>query len=417
MHPFTLVFLAALAITTLAQLWLATRHILHVAAHRGAVPQEFFGQITVAAHQKAADYTTARTRIGMVETVVGTLVLLAFTLGGGLQAISEGWTRVIETGGYAHGIALVITVALISSLVDLPFGLYRTFVVEARYGFNRMTLRLYFLDLVKQALLGLALGVPLALCVLWLMAIMGEAWWLYVWFTWVVFNLFVVNFYPTLIAPLFNRFTPLQDEDLKGRIERLLERCGFRSQGLFVMDSSRRSSHGNAYFTGFGAAKRIVLFDTLIARLAPPEIEAVLAHELGHFSRNHVWKRMALLFGVSLGFLWLLGYLIGQDWFYGALNVRTHTTATALVLFFMIVPAFSFMLQPLMSLYSRRHEFEADAYAAKHAEASDLAQALVKLYQDNATTLTPDPLHSAVYDSHPPAALRIARLRSAKGSC
>jgi STE24 endopeptidase len=415
MHPFTLAFLVALAFTMLARLWLAGRHIHHVAAHRDAVPQEFSGQITVAAHQKAADYTTARTRIGMVETVVGTLVLLAFTLGGGLQAISAGWTRVLETGGYAHGIAFIVTVAVISGVVDLPFGLYRTFVVEARYGFNRMTLRLYFLDMVKQALLGLLLGVPLALCVLWLMAIMGEVWWLYVWFTWVVFNLLVVSFYPTLIAPLFNRFTPLEDEDLKGRLERLLERCGFRSQGLFVMDSSRRSSHGNAYFTGFGAAKRIVLFDTLIARLAPPEIEAVLAHELGHFSRNHVWKRMALLFGVSLGFLWLLGYLIGQDWFYGALNVRTHTTATALVLFFMVVPVFAFLLQPLMNLYLRRHEFEADAYAAKHAAASDLAQALVKLYQDNAATLTPDPLHSAVYDSHPPAALRFARLQPAKG--
>ena len=415
MHPFTLVFLIALAFTTLAHLWLASRHIRHVAAHRGAVPPKFTGRITIAAHQKAADYTAERTRVGMVETAVGAVVLLAFTLGGGLQAISAGWTRVIETGGYAHGIAFIATVAVISSVVELPFGLYRTFVVEARYGFNRMTLRLYFLDLVKQALLGLALGVPLALCVLWLMAIMGEVWWLYVWFTWVVFNLLVVSFYPTLIAPLFNRFTPLEDEDLKGRIERLLDRCGFRSQGLFVMDSSRRSNHGNAYFTGFGAAKRIVLFDTLIARLAPPEIEAVLAHELGHFSRNHVWKRMALLFGVSLGFLWLLGYLIGQDWFYGALNVRTHTTAMALVLFFMVVPVFAFLLQPLMSLYSRRHEFEADAYAAKHAAASDLAQALVKLYQDNAATLTPDPLHSAVYDSHPPAALRIARLQPAKG--
>ena len=414
MHPFTLTFLVALAFTTLAHLWLAVRHIRHVAAHRDAIPQEFSGQITVSAHQKAADYTTARTWVGTVETAVGAVILLAFTLGGGLQAISTGWTQVLETGGYAHGIALIVTVAAISAVVDLPFGLYRTFVVEARYGFNRMSVRLYFLDLAKQALLGLALGVPLALCVLWLMAIMGGAWWLYVWLTWVGFNLLVVTFYPTLIAPLFNRFSPLEDEALKGRIEHLLERCGFRSQGLFVMDSSRRSSHGNAYFTGFGTAKRIVLFDTLIARLAPPEIEAVLAHELGHYSRNHVWKRMAVLFGVSLGFLWLLGYLIGQDWFYGALNVQTHTTAMALVLFFMVVPVFAFLLQPLMSLYSRRHEFEADTYAAQHVAASDLAQALVKLYQDNAATLTPDPLHSAVYDSHPPAALRIARLQSAK---
>jgi len=414
MHLFTLAFIIALALTTAVQLWLAARHIRHVAAHRGAVPREFSGQITVAGHQKAADYTTARTRVGMLETAVGALVLVAFTLGGGLQAIAAGWAQVVNTGGYAHGIAFMVSVALISGIFDLPFGLYRTFVVEARYGFNRMTLRMYFIDLAKQALIGLLLGVPLALCVLWLMAVMGQAWWLYVWLTWVGFNLLVVTLYPTLIAPLFNRFSPLEDESLKSRIEHLLSRCGFRSQGLFVMDSSRRSSHGNAYFTGFGAAKRIVLFDTLIAHLAPQEIEAVLAHELGHFSHHHVWKRMALLFGVSLGFLWLLGYLIGQHWFYAALNVQTRTTAMALVLFFMVVPVFSFMLQPLMSLYSRRHEFEADAYAAQHAAASDLVQALVKLYRDNAATLTPDPLHSAVYDSHPPAALRIARLQAAK---
>jgi len=413
MHPFTLAFLVALAFTTLAHLWLAGRHIRHVTAHRDAVPREFCGRITAAAHQKAADYTAARTRAGMVETAVGAAILLAFTLGGGLQAISAGWAPVLQSGGYAHGIAFIVTVAVISGMAELPFGLYRTFVIEARYGFNRMSLRLYVLDLAKQALLGLVLGVPLAFCVLWLMAIMGETWWLYVWLAWVGFNLLVFTFYPTLIAPLFNRFTPLDDDALKARIEHLLARCGFRSQGLFVMDSSRRSSHGNAYFTGFGAAKRIVLFDTLITRLAPQEIEAVLAHELGHFSRHHVWKRMALLFGVSLGFLWLLGYLIGQDWFYGALNVQTHTTAMALVLFFMVVPVFAFLLQPVMSLYSRRHEFEADAYAAQHAAASDLAQALVKLYQDNAATLTPDPLYSAVYDSHPPAALRIARLQPA----
>jgi len=415
MHPFTLAFLAALLVTTLARLWLARRHIRHITAHRDTVPAEFAGQITLAAHQKAADYTAARTRVGMVETVVGALVLLAFTLGGGLQGIWSSWTPLLAPGGYAHGIAFIVTVVIAGGIVDLPFGLYRTFVIEARFGFNRMTLGLYLLDLAKQGMLGLLLGAPLALCVLWLMAAMGAAWWLYVWLTWVGFNLLIVTLYPTVIAPLFNRFTPLEDEALKGRIEQLLARCGFRSQGLFVMDSSRRSSHGNAYFTGFGAAKRIVLFDTLIARLAPAEIEAVLAHELGHFSRRHVWKRMALLFSVSLGFLWLLGYLIGQDWFYSALNVQAHATAMALVLFFMVAPVFAFLLQPLMSLYSRRHEYEADAYAAQHAAASDLAQALVKLYQDNAATLTPDPLHSAVYDSHPPAALRVARLQPAKG--
>ena len=414
MHPFTLAFLAALAFTTLARLWLARRHVRHIAAHRDAVPGEFAGRITPETHRKAADYTSARTRLGMAETVTSALLLLAFTLGGGLEALSRAWAQVFLEGGYAHGIAFIASVVAIGGLVDLPFGIYRTFVIEARFGFNRMTSLLYLADLAKQALLGAVLGAPLAFCVLWLMARMGDAWWLYVWLTWVAFNLLVVAIYPTLIAPLFNRFTPLEDQNLKAGIERMLAKCGFRAQGLYVMDSSRRSSHGNAYFTGFGSAKRIVLFDTLISRLAPREIEAVLAHELGHFSRHHVWKRMALLFGASLGFLWLLGYLIGQDWFYAALNAQSRTTAMALVLFFMVAPVFAFLLQPLMSLYSRRHEYEADAYAAEHAAAADLVQALVKLYQDNAATLTPDPLHSAFYDSHPPAALRIARLQAAQ---
>ena len=414
MHPFTLAFLAALAFTTLARLWLARRHVRHIAAHRDAVPGEFAGRITIETHRKAADYTSARTRLGMAETVTSALLLLAFTLGGGLEALSRAWAQVFLEGGYAHGIAFIASVVAIGGLVDLPFGIYRTFVIEARFGFNRMTSLLYLADLAKQALLGAVLGAPLAFCVLWLMARMGDAWWLYVWLTWVAFNLLVVAIYPTLIAPLFNRFTPLEDQNLKAGIERMLAKCGFRAQGLYVMDSSRRSSHGNAYFTGFGSAKRIVLFDTLISRLAPREIEAVLAHELGHFSRHHVWKRMALLFGASLGFLWLLGYLIGQDWFYAALNAQARTTAMALVLFLMVAPVFAFLLQPLMSLYSRRHEYEADAYAAEHAAAADLVQALVKLYQDNAATLTPDPLHSAFYDSHPPAALRIARLQAAQ---
>ncbi len=414
MHPFTLAFLAALAFTTLARLWLAQRHVRHIAAHRDAVPGEFAGRITPETHRKAADYTSARTRLGMTETVMSAVLLLAFTLGGGLEALSQAWAQLFLEGGYAHGIAFIASVVVIGGLVDLPFGIYRTFVIEARFGFNRMTPLLYFVDLVKQVLISVALGLPLVFCVLWLMARMGEAWWLYVWLTWVAYGLLYVAIYPTLIAPLFNRFTPLEDETLKAGIERLLAKCGFRAQGLYVMDSSRRSSHGNAYFAGFGSAKRIVLFDTLISRLAPREIEAVLAHELGHFSRHHVWKRMALLFGASLGFLWLLGYLIGQDWFYAALNAQARTTAMALVLFFMVAPVFAFLLQPLMSLYSRRHEYEADAYAAEHAAAADLVQALVKLYQDNAATLTPDPLHSAVYDSHPPAALRIARLQAAQ---
>src|SRR6267378_580765 len=363
MHWFTAVFLVTLGLTTLARLWLSQRHIRYVLANRNAVPAEFSASIPLAAHQKAADYTAAKTRLGVLETLAAAALLLGFTLGGGLQFLSDAWERIFEAGGYAHGIALIVSV-------------------------------------------------PLVFVVLWLMAKTGESWWFYVWLTWVAFNLVVATIYPTLIAPLFNKFSPLEDADLRSRIESLLAKCGFRARGLFVMDNSTRSSHGNAYFTGFGAAKRIVLFDTLISRLSPPEIEAVLAHELGHFSRHHVWKRMALVFGASLAFLWLLGWLIGQEWFYAALGVRSRSTAMALVLFFMVVPVFTFLLHPLASWYSRLHEFEADAYAARVADSRDLARALVKLYEDNAATLTPAPLHSAFYDSHPPAVLRIARLQT-----
>jgi STE24 endopeptidase len=304
-----------------------------------------------------------------------------------------------------------MSLVFLLSVLDLPLTLYRTFVVEAKFGFNRMTLPLFLADLAKQAVLGAALGVPLLLVVLWLMARMGGLWWLYVWLAWMGFNLLILMIYPTFIAPVFNRFTPLSDPSLAERIGQLLARCGFKAQGLYVMDGSKRSSHGNAYFTGFGAAKRIVLFDTLLTRLAPAEVEAVLAHELGHFKRHHVWKRVAILFAMSLAMLWMLGQFIGEAWFYQGLNVRSPGTAMGLVLFFLVVPVFTFFLQPLTSLYSRKHEFEADAYAALHADPGDLVRALVKLYQDNAATLTPDPLHSAFYDSHPPAATRIARLQ------
>jgi STE24 endopeptidase len=413
MHTFTAIFLAALALTIGLRLWLARRHIRHIARCRDHVPADFSTHIDLPAHQKAADYSTAKTRLGMIDILIGAALLLALTLGGALQALHDAWLRIFDAGSHAQGIALIAGVALISGLVDLPLSLYRTFVIEARFGFNKMTLALFFADLAKQTLLGAALGLPLLLCVLWLMQRMGEQWWLYVWVTWIVFNLLVLTLYPTLIAPLFNKFTPLDDIILKSRIEALLAKCGFRAQGLYVMDSSRRSSHGNAYFTGFGAAKRIVLFDTLIARLAPAEIEAVLAHELGHFRHHHVWKRMAALFAMSLVFLWLLGYAMDQDWFYAGLNVQARSTALALMLFFLVVPVFTFLLHPLTSLYSRKHEYEADAYAARHTLPADLIHALVKLYQDNAATLTPDPLYSAFYDSHPPALLRIARLQSA----
>ena len=413
MQTFTAIFLAALALTMSLRLWLAWRHIGHIARCRDSVPPNFSPNISLAAHQKAADYSTAKTRFGILDIFIGALLLIALTLGGGLQLLSDAWQRAFDSGSHVHGIALIASVAVLSSLIDLPLSLYRTFVIEARFGFNKMTLKLFFVDLLKQTLLGAALGVPLLACVLWLMQRMGDLWWLYVWATWIGFNLLVLTIYPTFIAPLFNKFTPLEDVSLRERIEALLAKCGFKSQGLFVMDSSRRSSHGNAYFTGFGAAKRIVLFDTLLARLAPAEIEAVLAHELGHFKHHHVWKRMAALFAMSLGFLWLLGYAMKQDWFYEGLNVQMHSTALALLLFFLVVPVFTFLLHPLTSLYSRRHEYEADAYAAEHASPADLIHALVKLYQDNAATLTPDPLHSAFYDSHPPAVLRIERLQGA----
>jgi STE24 endopeptidase len=410
-NAFTWVFLAALAAATLVRLWLGRRQIRHVRAHREQVPQTFAATISLAAHQKAADYTVAKAKLGTVEILISAAALLALTLGGVLERISSGWARVFEVGGIAHGAALVVSVVVLFAALELPLTVYRTFVVEARYGFNRMTPALFVADLLKQALLAALLGIPLLVLVLWLMGEMGARWWLYVWLAWAAFNLLVLLIYPTFIAPLFNKFTPLADAALAGRIEALLARCGFRSQGLYVMDGSKRSSHGNAYFTGFGASKRIVLFDTLLARLAPPEVEAVLAHELGHYKRHHVWKRVLLLFAFSFALLWILGRLIDQPWFYLGLNVSTQTAASGLLLFVLVMPVFTFLLHPLTSLYSRRHEYEADAYAAAHASAAELVKALVKLYQDNAATLTPDPLHSAFYDSHPPAATRVARLQ------
>ncbi|HXZ95517.1 MAG TPA: M48 family metallopeptidase [Burkholderiales bacterium] len=412
MHIFTGVFLVALLLTTAARLWLGNRHIRYIRAHRDNVPQEFAPQINLSAHHKAADYSSAKTRLHMTHAVIDALLLLALTLGGGLQLLSDWWTGWLGDG-LAFGIALIVSVAVIISIIEIPIDIYRIFVIEARFGFNQMTPTLFIIDLLKQALLATVFGVPLLLCVLWLMARMGENWWFYVWLAWVAFNVLVLAIYPTYIAPLFNKFSPMENPELKTRVEQLLARCGFKSQGLFVMDGSKRSNHGNAYFTGFGAAKRIVFFDTLLSRLEPAEIEAVLAHELGHYKLYHVIKRMLWTFAVSLGFLWLLGVLISKPWFYHGLNVTTPTTAMALLLFFMITPIFTFLLQPLLSAYSRMHEYEADRYAVRYASASDLVRALVKLYKDNASTLTPDPLHSAFYDSHPPATLRIARLQSA----
>ncbi len=414
MQPFTAIFLAALFLTLGTRIWLATRHIRHVQAHRNCVPREFSSQITLEAHQKAADYTCAKTRLGYVSMLLEVVVLMILTLGGGLNGLASLWSSWFGDP-ITHGAALIISTVLLMSAVGIPVSYYRTFVIEEQFGFNKMTPQMFFLDLAKQGALAVLLGMPLLLGVLWLMEEMGPNWWFYAWVAWMAFNIILLAIFPTWIAPIFNRFTPLADPSLKMRIEQLMQKCGFKSSGLFVMDGSRRSNHGNAYFTGFGKTKRIVFFDTLLSRLDISEIEAVLAHELGHFKRRHVIKRIALSFSMSLLFFWGLGYLMGQTWFYEGLGVSVSSVpspAIALLLFFIVMPAFTFLFQPLASLYSRKHEFEADEYAARNASATDLTRALVKLYQDNASTLTPDPLHSAFYDSHPPAALRVARLQS-----
>lgn len=421
MQIFTVIFLLTLMCVVSVRVWLATRHIRYVHTHRNSVPENFSSQVNLDSHQKAADYTCAKTRLNYANIFLDTVLLLILTLGGGLNALNAFWSNWFSDP-LSHGMILILGTVLFMGLVEIPITYYRTFVIEKKFGFNKMTRTMFFIDLIKQGLLGALLGLPLLFGVLWLMEKMGVNWWLYVWLMWVAFNLIILSVYPTWIAPLFNKFTPLEDASLKTRIEQLMQKCGFKSSGLFVMDGSRRSSHGNAYFTGFGKSKRIVFFDTLLSHLNAPEIEAVLAHELGHFKRHHVIKRILWTFAMSLVFLWLLGYLMNQDWFYQGLGVftsnealaiiSTPSTAMALLLFFLVMPTFTFLFQPLSSLYSRKHEFEADAYAVEKASASDLIQALVKLYQDNAATLTPDPLHSAFYDSHPPASVRIARLQN-----
>ncbi|NMG43403.1 M48 family metalloprotease [Aromatoleum toluvorans] len=413
-YAFSILFLAAVTLTLLARLALMLRQIRHVQARRDAVPPPFAESISLESHRKAADYTAARMKLGVADAAIGTAYVLLLTLGGGLQAIHDVLAGILEPGTLAHGVALLAALGIIGWAVEFPFALYRTFGIEKRFGFNRMTPALYAADLARETLLAALIGLPVLAAVLWLMGAMGERWWLWVWLFWLGFNLLAQFIWPTFIAPLFNKFTPLADEALKARVEGLLARCGFRSRGLFVMDGSRRSAHGNAYFTGFGAAKRIVFFDTLLDKLQPEEVEAVLAHELGHFHHRHIWKRLAAVAAASLGMLWLLGWLMGQTWFFAGLGVAPAAagTAVALALFALALPAFTFPLAPLMSHWSRVHEFEADAYAAQQTRAADLAQALVKLYRDNASTLTPDPLYSRFFDSHPPAALRVARLRS-----
>ena len=411
-NAFTWAFLAALAAATLTRLWLAQRQMRHVRAHRDAVPATFADAIPLDAHQKAADYTVAKARLGMLDLVIGAGMVLWLTLGGLIQRLSDAWSSLFGQETLAHGTALLLSIFFVQALAGLPTTLYRTFVVEERFGFNRMTLKLFVADLAKHTLVGLALGVPLLLVVLWLMGRAGAYWWLYTWVVWVGYSLLMMLIYPAWIMPLFNKFTPIEEGELRARIGGLLQRTGFQSSGLYLMDGSKRSSHGNAFFTGFGATKRIVLFDTLVNRLLPQEVEAVLAHELGHYKLHHIAKGMALTFGVSFAVLFVLGQLIDKSWFYEGLGVSSAGDAAALALFFLVLPEFLFFVSPLTSLYSRRREFEADAYAKAHADSTELVKALIKLYKDNAATLTPDPLHSAFYDSHPPAATRIARLRT-----
>lgn len=406
----TTLFISLLLLTTTTRLWLGRRHVRYVLGHRSRVPAAFDGSITLEAHQKAADYSAAKTRLMMAEALAQAVLLAAFTIGGGLQWIDSSWRGVLPDHEIWRGALVILSAFVVSGLVDLPFEYYKAFVVDQRFGFNKMTPAMFFSDLVKHGIVGLVLGAPILFAALGLMQSSGDYWWLYLWVVWSVFNLLMLAVYPTFIAPLFNKFSPLKDESLKTRIETLLEKCGFKSQGLFVMDGSKRSNHGNAYFTGFGASKRVVFFDTLLERLDTNEIEAVLAHELGHFKHHHVIKRIALMFFVSFLGLALLGWLKLQPWFYEGLGVAEVSDYMALLLFLLVSPVFLFILRPLLASYSRKNEFEADEYAARHADARHLVDALVKLYRDNASTLTPDPLHSAFYDSHPPAGIRIAKL-------
>ena len=409
----TLAFAAALLVGLVVKFWLASRQIRFVAAHRDAVPTAFSATVALPAHQKAADYTVAKARFGLIELAIGTAMLLAWTLLGGLELLNRvlhGWLG----AGMTQQLALLAAFALIGGLIDLPFTLYQTFVIEQRFGFNKMTLRLWVVDLLKSTVLGAAIGLPIAAVILWLMGAAGSYWWLWAWSFWMGFNLLLLVVYPTFIAPLFNKFKPLEDETLKNRVTALMQRCGFAAKGLFVMDGSKRSAHANAYFTGFGAAKRVVFYDTLLAKLSPGEVDAVLAHELGHFKHKHIIKRIAGLFALSLAGFALLGWLSTQVWFYTGLGVRPDLAgpndALALLLFLIAVPVFSFFIAPLFAQLSRRHEFQADAYAVQQTSGRDLSTALLKLYEDNASTLTPDPVYVRFYYSHPPASERLARM-------
>jgi STE24 endopeptidase len=412
-YTLTLAFAAFLLASLGVKFWLASRQIRHVARHRDAVPAAFTGTVALSAHQKAADYTITKTRFGLIELAFGAALLLAWTLLGGLDSLNQallGWLG----AGMVQQLALLGCFALIGGALELPLTLYQTFVIEERFGFNKMSLRLWLADLVKSAALGAAIGLPIAALILWLMGATGSLWWLWAWAVWMGFNLLLLVIYPTFIAPLFNKFKPLDDELLKARVTELMRRCGFAAKGLFVMDGSKRSAHANAYFTGFGAAKRVVFYDTLLSKLSPGEVDAVLAHELGHFKHKHIIKRIAGMFALSLAGFALLGWLSTQLWFYTGLGVRPNldgpNDALALLLFLLAVPVFSFFISPVFARLSRKHEFEADAYAVQQTSGRDLSTALLKLYEDNASTLTPDPVFVKFYYSHPPASERLARM-------
>jgi STE24 endopeptidase len=409
MHWLTVLFLILLTATTATRLWLNARQIRAVCAHRDRVPEPFAPAVSLADHRKAADYTAARKRLSNVETLVGALVLLGLTLGGGIAAIDAGW-RSLNIPQPWLGVLVIATVMLVLAVIDLPFAIYRTFRLEARFGFNRSTPALFVGDLAKRLLLGILLGGALLLAILFLLERGGRWWWLYAWLVWAAFTIVMTWAWPRFIAPLFNRFTPLGDVGLRERLEAMVERCGFASKGVFVMDGSRRSAHGNAYFTGVGREKRIVFFDTLLEKLGPAEVEAVLAHELGHFRLHHVRQRLILGLVTTLIGLALLAWLARWLDFYPALGIPIPSSHAALLLFTLAAPLFTFFATPIASWWSRRHEFEADDFATATADAKALADALVKLYRDNASALVPDPIHSAFYDSHPPPLIRIARL-------
>ncbi|BDR07572.1 M48 family metallopeptidase [Comamonas thiooxydans] len=421
----SLLFATAVALQWLLRVWLVSRQVRHVATHRGAVPPAFAHRISLSAHQKAADYTLAKARVSLIDITLSAAVLLCWTLLGGLDWLNR-WLLEFISPGLWQQLALLASFAVISALIELPLSLYQTFRLEQRFGFNQMTPALWLGDLLKSTLVAAIIGLPLAALILWLMGSTGSLWWLWAWGAWTVFNLLLMWIFPSFIAPLFNKFEPLADESLKSRVTLLMERCGFAAKGLFVMDGSRRSAHANAYFTGFGNSKRVVFFDTLLRQLSPGEVEAVLAHELGHFKHKHISKRMVLMFGVSLLGFALLGWLSQQLWFYTGLgvsvllgpniDVAADNNALALLLFMLAVPVFSFFVTPLMSAMSRRDEFEADAYAMQQADGAQLASALLKLYEDNASTLTPDPWYVSFYYSHPPAVDRLARMPAPAGS-